>query len=253
MTTMLPRRAVVEQGPGEPKSTPLLRLLVVTEDALLSHAVAALLERSPRIKSDRAASLAETREQLRHSRPDAIVWWVRHADATTFETAGWIREERGIPVCVVASSIDVGALRAALMRCADRLAVVVRDCELKPADLFRVLVQLVSGRAVLSPVLLEQLLRDSRTEEQDILSRLTPSELAVLDLVAMGFRNTEIARRVGRSRKLVEKHVGRIFTKLGLCHGDSVTDRRVTAVRMYLLATRERGDSHAPSAFGQPT
>jgi two-component system, NarL family, nitrate/nitrite response regulator NarL len=232
---------------------PLLQLLVVTEDPLLSHAVAALLERSPRIRSDRASSLAETREHLRRSTPHAIVWWVRHADATTFDTIGWIREECGVPVCVVASSIDVGALRAALTRCADRLAVVVRDCELKPAGLFRVLVQLVAGRAVLSPVLLEQLLRDAHADEQDILSRLTPSELAVLDLVAMGFRNPEIARRVGRSAKLVEKNVGRIFTKLELRHSDGVTDRRVTAVRMYLLATRECGKAPAPPPFGQHT
>jgi DNA-binding NarL/FixJ family response regulator len=244
--------AVVERASRELGSTPQLHLLVVTEDALLSHAVAALLEKSPSIRSDCAASLAETREHLRRSTPHVIVWWVGHADATTFETIGWIREERGVPVCVVAASIDVGALRAALTTYADRLAVVLRDCELKPTGLFRVLVQLVAGRAVLSPVLLEQLLRDAHAEQQDILSRLTPSELAVLDLVAMGFRNTEIARRVGRSAKLVEKNVGRIFAKLGLRHDDGVTDRRVTAVRMYLLATRESGGGPAPRPFGQP-
>lgn len=210
---------------------------MVTEDALLSHAVAALLERSPRIRSDRAASLAETRAKLRGSTPNAIIWWVRHADAKTFETVGWIREERRIPVCVVASSIDVCALRETLTRGADRLAVVMRDRDLKPADLFRVLVQLVSGQAVLSPVLLEQLLRDAKAEEHDVLARLTPSELAVLDLVAMGFRNTEIARRIGRSRKLVEKHVSRIFAKFGLSYDDAATDRRVMAARIYLLAT----------------
>jgi DNA-binding NarL/FixJ family response regulator len=244
--------AVVERAPRELGSTAQLQLLVVTEDALLSHAVAALFEKSPSIRSDCAASLAETRAHLRRSTPHVIVWWVGHADATTFETIGWIREERGVPVCVVAASIDVGALRAALTAYADRLAVVLRDRELKPTGLFRVLVQLVAGRAVLSPVLLEQLLRDAHAEEQDILSRLTPSELAVLDLVAMGFRNSEIARRVGRSAKLVEKNVGRIFAKLGLRHDDGVTDRRVTAVRMYLLATRECAGGPAPPPFGQP-
>lgn len=228
----------------EVKVAPLLRVCVLSDERLLNEAVAALLERSPRVQAEPVLSIAAISARLACSTPGVVVWWVRHADATTFETVDWIRQVQGVPVCLVAASIDVGALRRMLTTSSERVAVVVRDDDLKPADLLRVLVQLVTGRVVLSPVLLEQIMRDIHTDERDILAQLTPSELAVFDLVAMGFRNTEIARRLGRSRKLVEKNVSRIFGKLGLSQ-DSVTDRRVTAVRMYLLATRGRGSVRA--------
>lgn len=235
------------------KAAPLLRVCVLCEDRLLREAVAALLERSRRVQAEPLSSVAAIGARLAGSTPGVVVWWVRHADATTFETVDWIRQVQRVPVCLLAASIDVGALRRMLTTTADRIAVVVRDDDFESADLLRVLVQLVTGRVVLSPVLLEQIMRDIHADEQDILARLTPSELSVFDLLAMGFRNAEIARRLGRSGKLVEKNVSRIFGKLGLSHEDSVTDRRVMAVRMYLLATRDRSGVHlAPRPQAAP-
>jgi len=46
--------------------------------------------------------------------------------------------------------------------------------------------------------------------------RLTARELAVLQLLAAGKSNREIAQALGISRKTVEKHVGNLYTKLGI-------------------------------------
>lgn len=57
-----------------------------------------------------------------------------------------------------------------------------------------------------------------QTEEQDdfaILDPLTERELEVLNLVAEGFSNLEIAERLGVSRNTVKFHVSSIIGKLG--------------------------------------
>jgi DNA-binding CsgD family transcriptional regulator len=52
--------------------------------------------------------------------------------------------------------------------------------------------------------------------EQDPLSHLSPREREVVQLVAMGLRNKEIAARLRISERTVKFHLGRIFAKLGV-------------------------------------
>jgi pimeloyl-ACP methyl ester carboxylesterase/DNA-binding CsgD family transcriptional regulator len=50
------------------------------------------------------------------------------------------------------------------------------------------------------------------------LAELTPRERAVLDGIAEGLDNTEIATRLGLSEKTVRNHITRIFDKIGVAH-----------------------------------
>ena len=45
---------------------------------------------------------------------------------------------------------------------------------------------------------------------------LTPTELAIVELLAEGCTNAEIARRRDSSRRTVESHLGRVYQKLGI-------------------------------------
>ncbi len=54
---------------------------------------------------------------------------------------------------------------------------------------------------------------------------LTPREREVLDLLAIGCRNHEIARRLGLSEKTVRNHVSQVLTKL------HVPDRTAAAIK----------------------
>ena len=220
-----------------------LRLVVVAEEHLVCQGLAALLARSPQVETHCAGSVSEALKRVPEVHAHAMVLWTTHADHRTLEELDRLRLRDGLPVCVITETLDVDAFRQALLSRADGLAMVLRRQRLEPVDLFRIIVQLVAGRIVLTPLLLEQLVRDSRAAEHDLLDDLTVCEKDVLGLVAMGLRNGAIARRLGRSKKLVEKHIGRSFMKLGLSADDLDIDRRVTAARMYLQATSGVGST----------
>lgn len=58
--------------------------------------------------------------------------------------------------------------------------------------------------------------RGQRTRVQVAHEQLTPHEFEVMLAVAAGQRNAEIARRMGRSSKTIEKHRANLLRKLGL-------------------------------------
>jgi DNA-binding NarL/FixJ family response regulator len=76
-----------------------------------------------------------------------------------------------------------------------------------------------------------QLVATSR--RADGLATLTTREREVLTLMAEGRSNRAIADSHGISERVVQKHVGNIFAKLGLPPSDA-DHRRVLAVLRYL-------------------
>jgi DNA-binding NarL/FixJ family response regulator len=90
--------------------------------------------------------------------------------------------------------------------------------------------RVAAGGTALDPEVVTQLLRASRN---DGLGTLTARERDVLALMAEGRSNAAIAGILVVSEKSVEKHVGNIFSKLGLAPSDA-DHRRVLAVLRYL-------------------
>ncbi len=93
------------------------------------------------------------------------------------------------------------------------------------------LVRVAAGGTALDPEVVAQLLGASR--RTDGLASLTPREREVLALMAEGRSNGAIAGILVVSDRAVEKHVGSIFSKLGLAPSDA-DHRRVLAVLRYL-------------------
>ena len=58
--------------------------------------------------------------------------------------------------------------------------------------------------------------RGARPSTRDHPAGLTDKEVAVLELLAAGLRNKEIALRLHRSARTVEHHLEAIFVKLGV-------------------------------------
>jgi DNA-binding NarL/FixJ family response regulator len=89
--------------------------------------------------------------------------------------------------------------------------------------------RVAAGGTVIDPEVVAQLIgRDQRPVDA-----LTPRETEVLSLMAEGHSNAAIVARLEISQSAVEKHVRKVFTKLGLPETDQ-HHRRVLAVLTYL-------------------
>ncbi|WP_327356166.1 response regulator transcription factor [Streptomyces sp. NBC_01304] len=93
--------------------------------------------------------------------------------------------------------------------------------------------RVAAGGTALDPEVVAQLFGASR--RASALDALTPREREVLDLMAQGRTNNDIAASFVVSERAVEKHVANIFAKLDLPPSGS-GHRRVLAVLRYLDA-----------------
>ncbi|MGH3198047.1 MAG: LuxR C-terminal-related transcriptional regulator [Streptosporangiaceae bacterium] len=98
-------------------------------------------------------------------------------------------------------------------------------------EFFDALDRVAAGGTALDPEVVTQLFGASR--QVSALALLTAREREVLTLMAEGRSNSAISGILVISERAVEKHVGNIFTKLGLPPSDA-DHRRVLAVLRYL-------------------
>lgn len=221
------------------------RLLILADERLLGRGLASLLER--RYDTHMIESFDRARRMLGSDHPEIALWVGDRVDRWTAERLEELRRSHpGVRLCIVAHSADADALRPLLARTARGVAVLLRKDQLDVGEILAGLDDVLGGRSTLEPRILEQLLAQSHSN--DALSALTPSEQEILELVAFGLRNREIARRLWKSEKAVEKQVSHVFSKLGLDRElQPHLDRRVTAARIFFscrpngmeLATRD--------------
>lgn len=91
--------------------------------------------------------------------------------------------------------------------------------------------RVAAGGTVLDPEVVTQVLQRGR--RNDPVESLSAREREVLELMAEGFSNAAIAQRLVLTTGAVEKHIQRLFAKLGL-HADAAVHRRVRAVLQLL-------------------
>ena len=100
-------------------------------------------------------------------------------------------------------------------------------------DFLGAIARVADGGTVIDPIVVGQLISQSRSQRQDPLAALTPRETEVLALMAEGHSNAGIARAMTVTEGAVEKYSARLFAKLGLLP-DETGHRRVRAVLAWL-------------------
>jgi len=100
-------------------------------------------------------------------------------------------------------------------------------------ELLRALREVVAGRSVIDPRVVELLVAHRARVGASPIGTLSPRELDVLREMAQGKTNRAIAETLVLSESAIEKHVNAIFAKLGISEEPQL-HRRVAAVLTFL-------------------
>jgi DNA-binding NarL/FixJ family response regulator len=107
----------------------------------------------------------------------------------------------------------------------------LKDRVLDVADFLSAVERVARGGSALDPYVVSSLL--SKAAGQTRVAGLTQREQEVLRLMAQGFTNTGIAKRLFLSERTVESHVRRLLIKLDIVDTED-GNRRVLAVLVHL-------------------
>lgn len=212
--------------------------VVVAEDQLLTREGIVHVLRDADVQVVGEAVDASTLMSLvATERPDAAVVDIRmpptHTDEGLVAAARIRREYPGTAVLIVSQHLEPGFVLRLLDEGGDGVGYLLKDRILDRAAVLDSLRRVVAGECVVDPFIVSRLLaRERRTDPLDALSE---REREVLEQVAEGLTNAEIARRLFITERTVEVHIKQVFAKLGLVDA-ATTNRRVMAVLTYLRA-----------------
>lgn len=210
-----------------------INLFILSEDPVSLAGLEAIVEQ------DDSVDLIGTAEDESHGlrclednlvRPDVVILGEPSSKRAICRNVARIvatyRQEKSRPQIVVVSQNDyddviVSALRLGVNGYLARIA--------SPEDLLQALHIVARGGAAFSPTIAARFSRYfatmQRLPEPPEFSRLTSRESEILELLADGMTNRQIARRLFLAEKTVRNYVSRIFTKL------EVHDRAAAALR----------------------
>ena len=198
----------------------MTRVLIADDDDLMRAGLAELLSGDPSIEIVGEASTGrEAVERARRLGPDVVLMDVRMPDldgiAATRELAGTAPQARVLMLTTFEQDDYIfGALRAGASGFLLKRT--------RPEELIAAVHTIGAGDSLLSPSVTRRVIdRMARQPTPDLADRarldeLTPREREVLELVARGLSNREIARELVVEESTIRTHVKRILMKLGL-------------------------------------
>jgi DNA-binding NarL/FixJ family response regulator len=185
--------------------------MLADDHALVLEGLRGLIEREPDMEvvdafTDGAALL----EALRRSCPDVVVLDLQMPGLDGLTCLETIRREGLLVKVVILSAFgDGGALQSAWEGHADGFTLKTDP----PRQTVATIRNVVQGQIVF-PRAVRQAARPTQPTQR--LSQLTPREYAVLDLLAAGLTNAQIAERLSVQESTVKFHLQNIFQKLNV-------------------------------------
>ena len=137
-------------------------------------------------------------------------------------------------VLVLSSYVEAEYATRLLEDGAAGVGYLLKDRVSEIAVLNHALHRVVDGETVVDPAIVSRLFAQRRSGSA--LAALTPREREILALVAAGYSNRGIARKLVIADRTVETHVRQVMSKLDITDVPDV-NRRVLAVLTFLRAT----------------
>jgi DNA-binding NarL/FixJ family response regulator len=214
-----------------------VRIAIAEDDALLREGLTHLL-RAEGMEVVAAVDNAEDLlTALAADTPDVAVVDVRMPPTFRDEGLRAAVEARrrwpGLAVLVLSAHVEESYATELLADGTGGVGYLLKERVGKVADFLDALQRVAAGGTAMDPEVVAQLLVRRRAD--DPLRALTPREREVLELMAEGHSNSTIGGMLVVSDGAVHKHIGNIFSKLGLPTTDA-GHRRVLAVLAYLKA-----------------
>ncbi|MEV7119970.1 response regulator transcription factor [Kitasatospora griseola] len=202
-----------------------IRVLIVDDQAMVRAGFAALLNAQADI--DVVGDAANGRQALEvsgHTHPDVVLMDVRMPEMDGLEAARRLLDPPPgavhRPRVLMLTTFDVDDYVYEALR-AGASGFLLKDAP--PADLINAVRVVAAGDALLAPSVTRRLIADfaqnrptPRRDPRLRLNGLTPRETEVLELIARGLSNQEIAAHLVLAEQTVKTHIGRILAKLNL-------------------------------------
>ncbi|WP_405712318.1 MULTISPECIES: response regulator [unclassified Streptomyces] len=204
-----------------------IRVIIVDDQAMVRAGFAALLAAQSDI--DVAGEAADGRRGIEVSRsvhPDVVLMDVRMPEMDGLAAAReLLNPPAGVvhrPKVLMLTTFDVDDYVYEALR-AGASGFLLKDAP--PADLISAVRVVAAGEALLAPSVTRRLIADfarqgptgaTRSGQSLRLNGLTPRETEVLELIARGLSNQEIAGKLVLAEQTVKTHIGRVLAKLDL-------------------------------------
>jgi two-component system response regulator DevR len=190
-----------------------IKILIVDDHDIVRKGLAMLVSRQEDLSVvAEAGTIAQAVEKARESVPDVVLMDSRLPDGSGIEACREIRNENPeVKVLMLTSSSDEEAVMGSIMAGASGYLLK----EIRSQEVVDAIRRVGSGQSLLDPTVTASVLdRVRRGKEEDVMAQLTEQELGILELIAQGRTNREIAGHIKLSLETVKNNVSNILGKL---------------------------------------
>src|SRR5665213_2033991 len=193
-----------------------IRVFLLDDHEIVRTGLRSLLEAEDDfIVVGEAGNTAEGLDRIPPARPDVALLDVRLPDGSGIEVCREIRSKWPEVACIMLTSYaDDEALLAAVMAGAAGYVLKQVGASSLVDDVRRV----TEGESLIDPDLAERVLERLRDQpdEDPLIASLTPQERRILNLIADGQTNRQIAASLYLAEKTVKNYVSNLLAKLGM-------------------------------------
>jgi DNA-binding NarL/FixJ family response regulator len=197
-----------------------IRVLIVDDHTLFREGVLAILKGDAEIEAiGEAATGREAIQQVSLLSPDVVLMDIQMPDMNGIEATQAILESRPHIGVIMVTMLEDSDFLFAAMRAGAR-GYILKGAEKQ--EMLQSIRAVADGQAIFGPAVAERLsdffreakLLSKRERMAKVFPELTDREYEILDLIATGRSNQEIASQLHIAVKTVSNHISNIFNKL---------------------------------------